>query len=141
MGAGTDLWRSIDWGKLLVPLFTEDKPTAERLHTLAPAHGDSQRRPGCIAAEACVETYGVLATLADGMGGFGVLGLEKNRLEEGAEAAEEFGSPEVAEAMRDLANRLPAVRTPEAAAELAEEMKPVRDHAWRLGRACGLTRR
>ncbi len=140
-----DLWNSVDWGKLLISGLPPE-PQTEQLRPLgepprATQDAAQEPKPGCEAAEACVYAYGTLLTLADGMGGFGVLGLWKERLEKGAEAAQEFGSPQVAEQMRDVARKLPGVRTPEAAAQLAEEMKPVRDRAWRLGRACGLTKR
>ncbi len=91
-----DLWRGINWGHLMVRY---PDLGSEELRPLTAA--DETRKPGCEAAEACVDAYGTLLTLADGLGGFGVLRLEKERLEHGADAAEGFGSPEVARQMRD----------------------------------------
>ncbi len=130
---GWDLWRGFNWGKLTVgypDLGPRDR--SQQLRPLAAPTTAETGKPGCEAAEACVETYGTLLTLADGLGGFGVLRLEKDRLERGAEAAEEFGSPEVARQMRNIADHLPRVRTPAEAARLAEDMKPVRDRSHRV---------
>ena len=99
MANGWDLWRSVDWGKFLISgLHPEVVLQAEQLRPLGSPKtsqdATQQRKPGCEAAEACVEAYGTLLTLADGMGGFGVLRLWQERLEQGAEAAQDFGSPQ-----------------------------------------------
>ena len=56
-----DLWRSVDWGQLLVSTVAP-----ERLRPLDETPAPEGRKLGCEAAEACVETYGTLLTLADG---------------------------------------------------------------------------
>jgi hypothetical protein len=76
-----------------------------------------------------------------GTGGYGVLRLGRQRLEDAAQVAERIGKGEMAEQLREIAEKMPEVHTPEAAAELAEEMRPVKERAWRLGRACGLAHR
>ena len=95
-------------------------------------------RPGCTAADAALLVQGYLDGLARGNGGFGVLALGKTRLEEGAMAAETMGQADLGSQMREVASKLPGVRSPEAAEELAQQMRPVVDRAWHLGKGCRL---
>ena len=98
-------------------------------------------KPGCAAADACLLVQGYLDGLSRGNGGFGVLALGKTRLEEGAASADQMGQRQLAIEVRAVAAQLPAVRTKEDAARIGQELRPVADKAWRLGRICGLTRK
>ena len=101
--------------------------------------GESTERPGCQIADACLVVHGYLEELSEGAGGYGVLKLGRERLEAAAVIAEEIGKEELAESMREVCEKLPDVRTADAAAELAEKMEGIKKQAWRLGRACGLS--
>lgn len=98
-------------------------------------------KPGCTAADATLLVQGYLDGLGRGNGGFGVLALGKTRLEEGASAAAGMGHNQLAAEMQAIAAQLPAVKTREDAARIAQQLRPVGDKAWRLGRICGLTRK
>ena len=93
--------------------------------------------PGCRAADACLLVHGYLVNLADGRSGFGVLQIAKGRLEEGAIGAAQMGQAQLAQEMRAVAQELPQVTTPEAAAALAPKLKGLSDQTWDLGRRCG----
>ena len=93
--------------------------------------------PGCRAADSCLLVHGYLVQLADGKSGFGVLRVAKERLEEGAAGADRMGEPQLAQEMRAVAQELPQVTTPEAAAALAPKLKALSDQTWDLGRRCG----
>ena len=67
--------------------------------------------------------------------------MSKSDLEEAAEVAESIGKSELAQRITDVSDKLPEVHTPEAAAELVDEMAPIKHQAYHLGRACGLARR
>lgn len=82
--------------------------------------------------------HGYLEELAEGNGGFGVLRVGKERLEEAVLIAKAIGKADLADEMQEIATKLPTVRTAEAAEALAGEMDDIKKHAWRLGRACGL---
>jgi len=94
-------------------------------------------KPGCTAADESLMVLGYLNGLAQGKGGFGVLGPGLDRLELAAEAARLSGAPGVARALEGIAGELPGVRTPAAAAALAEKLEPVVGETWELGRRCG----
>ena len=93
--------------------------------------------PGCQAADACLLVHNYLVHLAEGKSGFGVLGVAKERLEEGAAGAARMGEAKLAQEMRIVAQELPQVTTPEAAAALAPKLKALSDQTWDLGRRCG----
>ena len=72
-----DLWKSVDWGKLLVSGVQPEAPveppptgrsSGQGPRPLARAPAVQQRKPGCEAAEATIDPYGTLLTLADGLG-------------------------------------------------------------------------
>lgn len=93
--------------------------------------------PGCRAADSCLLVHGYLVHLAEGQSGFGVLKVAKERLEEGATAAAQLGQSQLAQEMRAVAQELPQVKTPEAAAAMAPKLKVLSDQTWDLGRRCG----
>ena len=93
--------------------------------------------PGCQAADSCLLVHGYLVQLAEGKQGFGVLRVAKERLEEGAVGAARMGDAQLAQEMRQVAQELPQVTTPEAAAALAPHLKELADQTWDLGRRCG----
>lgn len=93
-------------------------------------------RPGCTAADNCLVVLGYLDGLARGNGGFGVLRIGKERMEEGARAAQELGQNQIADAMWSIGSRLHEVLDPETARAMADELRPVADQAWDLGRTC-----
>ena len=95
-------------------------------------------KPGCQIADTCLVIHGYLEELAEGNGGFGVLKLGKERLEEAVLIARAIGKESLADNMAEVAEKLPSVRTAEAAEELVSEMDDIKKQAWRLGRACGL---
>ena len=135
-----DMCQRLPWERLLVTgtvigLTSTAQVTQPAQPTEAPD------KPGCAAADACLLVQGYLDGLTRGNGGFGVLALGRTRLEEGASAAEGMGQHQLAIEMRAVAVKLPAVRTKEGAAEVANALRPVADKAWRLGRICGLTRK
>ena len=51
--------------------------------------------------------------------------------------AARMGEPQLAQEMRAVAQELPQVQTPEAAATLAPRVKTLSDQTWDLGRRCG----
>lgn len=100
--------------------------------------------PGCDVADATLHVQKYLETLSKGYGGFGVLRLGKDQLEEAAATAESIGRNDVGRELRVVAGQLKAVettRSKEAATILAAKMEPLVQKTWRLGRVCGLTRR
>jgi hypothetical protein len=95
--------------------------------------------PGCTAAEETLGVMGYLWGLSRGKGGFGVLKLGPERLKKAAAGARRMKAPEVAADIEAIAAKLPEVRSREDAAALLEEIEPVADRAWELGRKCGIT--
>ena len=93
-------------------------------------------KPGCTAADEAIVALGHLEGLARGNEGFGVLRVSKERLEKAAAAAEGLKHPEIAAAMRAVAAQMPGVHTRAGAQALADELRPVVDQAWDLGRRC-----
>ena len=138
------------WGGL-PPLFgapwerqEEEEPRAPRRVAPIPARPNpasprpmSPGGPGCRAADSCLLVHGYLVQLADGKRGFGVLRVAKERLEEGSVGADRMGEPQLAQEMRAVAQELPQVTTPEAAAALVPRLKELCDQTWDLGRRCG----
>ena len=94
-------------------------------------------RPGCTAADATLFNLSYLEGLSRGLGGFGVLRVGRERLEEGVRAAHQMGQTSLAGEMHAIAQELSEVQDPAAAAVLAEKLRPVADRAWALGRRCG----
>ena len=86
-----------------------------------------QGGPGCQAADACLLVHGYLVKLAEGKSGFGVLRVAKERMEAGAVGAARMGEAQLAQEMRAVAQELPQVQTPEAAATLAPRVKTLSD--------------
>ena len=93
--------------------------------------------PGCKAADACGVVLYYLTQLSEGKSGFGVLRVAKERMEEGAVAATHLGKTDLAASMQSVAQALPEIRTPEAAAALVPRLKALCDQTWELGRLCG----
>jgi len=94
-------------------------------------------RPGCTAADnAGVVLYHLDGLAYEGKTNFGVLRVSKERLEEGARAAEISGDPQIAEEYRAIARDLPEVHDAEAAQAQAERLRPVAFRAWELGARC-----
>lgn len=93
-------------------------------------------RPGCTAADAALLNLSYLQGLSRGLGHFGVLQVGRERLEEGAKAAQQLGHHDLAREMRVIAQELPQVRDEAGAAALAEKLRPVVDRAWNLGASC-----
>lgn len=102
----------------------------------APQKPLAVNRPGCTAADCGIQTLGYLEGLARGNGGFGVLHIGKEKLEEGARAAEHLGKTEIAQQYREVAQELPNIRDQRQAAAVANRLRPVVDEAWHLGRTC-----
>ena len=98
-------------------------------------------KPGCEVADSVLLVKGYLDGLARGRGGFGVLRVGKEHLDRGVAAAEKMGQAELAAKLRGVSEQLPNVKTKEYAERLAMQLEPLAAKAWRLGRACGLTRR
>ena len=132
-----DMCQRLPWERLLV--------TGGAIGAVSGAEADrvagvgEAPKPGCAAADACVLVQGYLDGLSRGNGGFGVLALGKIRLEEGATSAAAMGQSQLAAEIQAVAIQLPAVRTREDAARTSQQLRPVADKAWRLGRICGLT--
>ena len=95
--------------------------------------------PGCEAADESLTVMGHLWGLSRGNGGFGVLRQSVGRLEKAAAGARRMKAPEVAADLEAIAAKLPEVRSREAAKALLEEIEPIADRAWELGRKCGIT--
>lgn len=93
-------------------------------------------RPGCTAAETTILTRGILEDLEQGFGGFGVLRQAKEYLEGGAQAAVKLGREDLAQQLREIAEELPNVHTPEEAGALAERLRPLEPEVWDLGKRC-----
>ena len=134
-----DMCQRLPWERLLVTGGTIGAVSAGEADRVAGV-GEAPK-PGCAAADACLLVQGYLDGLSRGNGGFGVLALGKTRLEEGAASADQMGQRQLAIEVRAVAAQLPSVRTKEDAAKVAQELRPVADKAWRLGRICGLTRK
>ena len=135
-----DMCQRLPWERLLVTgtvigLTSTAQVTQPAQPTEAPD------KPGCAAADACLLVQGYLDGLTRGNGGFGVLALGRTRLEEGASAAEGMGQRQLATELRAVAAQLPTVRSREDAARVSQQLRPVTDKAWRLGRICGLTKK
>jgi len=80
--------------------------------------------------------HGHLTGLARGYGGFGLLRVSKERLDEAARAAEKLGQKTLAHDMKAIASELPNVRDEAAALGLANRLDPVIRQAWDLGKRC-----
>lgn len=93
-------------------------------------------RPGCTAADSALLNLGYLEGLSRGLGGYGVLRVGRERLEEGVRAAQQLGHPDLAREMQAIAQELPQVKDATAAGTLADKLRPVADRAWSLGAAC-----
>ena len=93
-------------------------------------------RPGCTAADAALLNLSYLEGLSRGLGHFGVLQVGRERLEEGAKAAQQLGHADLAREMRAIAQELSQVRDEAGAAALADRLRPVADRAWPLGASC-----
>ena len=93
-------------------------------------------KPGCTAADNAIVAQGHLRGLADGKGGFGVLKQSKERLEEAAKAARILGKNPLAAEMILVANKLPNIHDAAAARLLADQIQPIIDQTWDLGRYC-----
>jgi hypothetical protein len=95
--------------------------------------------PGCTAADESLTVMGHLWGLSRGNGGFGVLRQSVGRLEKAAAGARRMKAPEVAADLEAIAAKLPEVKSRAAAKALLEEIEPIADRAWELGRRCGIT--
>ena len=94
-------------------------------------------RPGCTAADNTgVVLYHLEGLSKEGKPNFGVLRVSKERLDEAATAAASLGRQDLAQQMRQIANKLPQVHDAEGAGRLAAELRPVAFAAWDLGAAC-----
>lgn len=125
----------IPWGSLLVssaPIVT----TVAAKNTPSSPPQSYPPGPGCTAADNAGVALYHLDGLADGKTNFGVLRVSKERLEEGAGAAERIGAKIIASQMRAIANEMPRVHDSEAARKLANKLKPVAYSAWDLGARC-----
>lgn len=116
---------------------SQERPGTPGGVAIASPHSTYPGGPGCRAADSCLLVHGYLDSLAEGKGGFGVLQVAKERLEEGAAGAARMGRPDLARRMRDAAGELPQVRTAEQAAALAPRLKDLSNETWELGRRCG----
>ena len=110
---------------------------------LPPAQGSpsvqrvgSLLKPGCTAADNVIVARGHLEGLARGLGGFGVLRESKRHLEEASRAAGVLGQTALVSRIDRVANQMPEVRDPETARALADQLAPLVDDAWELGRRC-----
>lgn len=97
-------------------------------------------KPGCQAADLTILAQGHLRGLARGQGGFGVLNLSRQHLEQAAQKTQEMGLPNLATEMRSIAAAMPQVHDAAAAAILISRLDPIVERTWRLGRICGLSR-
>ena len=143
MGLFAALWSTVPWGQLLVqppqsPPVQRPTPAPAKPRP-APAKSPDQERPGCFIADTCVQVYGYLEELSEGEGGFGVLALGKAKLDQAVREANKIGMHELAEGLQQIASQMPHVHDEEAAGELMQELHPLKQKAWRLGRACGLS--
>ena len=136
-------WRpNLPWEGPPIPRFlsgwTPNGPDAVGAPTAQSEGSDGKQpdRPGCTAADNSLLVQAHLKGLAGGRGGFGVLRTSKEKLEEGADAAERVGRGELAEEMRRIAGELPDVRTQSGALALSEALEPVVEQCWELGRRC-----
>lgn len=132
-------WLPVPPWEGLPPLFGLPWERQEREEPRAPGRVEpspSINRPGCTAADATLLNLSYLEGLSRGLGGFGVLRVGQERLEEGAKAAQQLGHPDLAREIRAIAEELPQVHDATAAAALAEKLRPLADRAWSLGAAC-----
>lgn len=122
-----------------VPTQPEHTPAPRPPQPLAAANSVITR-PGCTTADEALVVKGHLDGLARGWGGFGVLKTSKERLDKAVIAAKIAGAPEVSAKLADISEKLPEIKTPERAQEVALELDAVLPEAWSLGRRCkGLT--
>ena len=138
--AVTTLARSLPWGTLLVGVLVTNHshaPPTNKPVPPVPTHAKSQpSRPGCTAADNAIVAKGHLDGLAQGFGGFGVLRISKERLEEAAQAAHVLGKNDLSREMNSIASQMPQVHTPQEAAVLAKRLDLVVKEAWQLGSSC-----
>ena len=141
------LFKAVPWGTLLVragPPTPSGRPAASLSpppRQLPTPQAAGAARPGCQVADTCLLAYGYLEELAAGSGGYGVLAHGRRQLEDAAGVARSIGQADLAQQLLAVAEQMPQVHTPQAAAKLARELEPVKRQAWRLGRACGLAHR
>lgn len=143
--------KAIPWEDLLVgyapsaaagTTFSHTRPTrptqvpSPKATTSPAASALAHVGPGCTAADNAGVALYHLEGLASGKPNFGVLRVSKQRLEEGAQAAEKLGKSEIAREMRGIAAEMPNIRDAEAARGLADKLKPVAYSAWDLGAKC-----
>jgi hypothetical protein len=119
----------------LLALMEEPEPEPE---ANSPDLAPEVHRPGCTAADnAGVALFHLEGLALEGKLNFGVLRISKQRLEDGAAAAESLGRRDVAQQMRRIAAQLPEVHSPEAAHPLAQELRDLAYNlAWDLGASC-----
>lgn len=118
----------------------ESSPTAPRATAVATERRALQpalMRPGCTAADEAGNVLYHLQGLAADWGGFGVLALDLERLDRAAWGARTMGDVETARELEGFKERLPAVRSQEAAREAARDFVPIARAAWELGKKCG----
>ena len=145
-GFADDLFGRIDHARTVIASRPNPAPAPASRPNPAPARVERPSTParpmdlpGCTAADETLTVMGHLSGLSRGLGGFGVLRTSKGRLEKAAAGARKMKAPEIADDLETIAAKLPEVRSREAAAALLEEIEPVADRAWELGRKCGIT--
>ena len=131
-----NLCLSVPWEKYLVK--PKVPPYSSQAPVPRPSDTPSQAivRPGCTAADSALLNLGYLDGLSRGLGGWGVLRVGKERLEEGAKAARQLRQPELATEMEAIAAELPNIHDEASAANLAQKLRPVADRAWSMGASC-----
>lgn len=96
-------------------------------------------KPGCKAADEALLVSKHLEGLAKGWGGFGLLRLSKQRLEDAAVSARRAGESELADALQAIADKLPSVHDEQEAHGVLNELEQLLPQAWSLGQRCGKT--
>lgn len=91
---------------------------------------------GCTIADNTILARGHLEGLAKGLGGFGVLRVSKDRLEDAAQAAERLGKKDLSERIREIAKILPEIQNQQMAEDTARRLDTIVNESWDLGRRC-----
>ena len=91
---------------------------------------------GCTVADNTILARGHLEGLAKGLGGFGVLRVSKERLEEAAQAAEQLGKSDLSGKIQEIAKTLPDVKDRQTAESIAHKLDQIVNESWDLGRRC-----